>query len=251
MKLRRRCCCVVAAVVGFAVTGQAKAGVIADSVAEFSGAQGQDNWYYGYWDRTSDSDGVYDPVTDFQPMTQFIIGPSINFGHQADTHAPAWFVQDGSFWTALWREGGHPSGTNGNQGRLPFEHWTTRRWISEVGGIIHISGYPANHPNYGGLSDARILIDGTEIWSAHINSPTPVTYGIDAVVSWGSKIDLMIDPHMSSDVSDQPYFTATITPEPTNAALMVYGLTVAFGRRARRHRSSSVSGSRESGRGKE
>ena len=33
-------------------------GVVADSVAEFSGAQGSNNWYHGYWDRGADQDGT-------------------------------------------------------------------------------------------------------------------------------------------------------------------------------------------------
>ena len=33
--------------------------VLADSVAEFSGVQGQNNWRYGTWNRSNDADGVY------------------------------------------------------------------------------------------------------------------------------------------------------------------------------------------------
>ena len=33
--------------------------VMADSVADFSGVQGQDNWYYGSWLHNFDDDGIY------------------------------------------------------------------------------------------------------------------------------------------------------------------------------------------------
>ncbi len=39
-------------------------GVIADSVAEFSGDQGKDGWYYGYWGRSADADGKYNQNPD-------------------------------------------------------------------------------------------------------------------------------------------------------------------------------------------
>src|SRR5437867_3280509 len=32
---------------------------LADSVAEFSGTQGANNWFYGAWNKTGDADGVY------------------------------------------------------------------------------------------------------------------------------------------------------------------------------------------------
>ena len=207
--------------------------VIADSVAEFSGVQGQSNWFYGYWDRTLDADGVFDASADFQLMSQYIAGPSINFGSQADTHAPAWFVQDGSYWTALWRDGGHPNGTNGNHGRLPFEHWTTRRWVSEVSGPINISGIYATHPSYGGQVDVRIRIDGIEVWTASASITTPTNYDINVLVNAGSFVDFMIDPHQSIDVSDQPYFTATITPEPGTVALLALPILGFIGCRRR------------------
>src|SRR5262249_14144171 len=31
---------------------------LADSVAEFSGVQGSNNWFYGFWNKTTDADGV-------------------------------------------------------------------------------------------------------------------------------------------------------------------------------------------------
>src|SRR5947207_8054341 len=41
---------------------------LANSVAEFSSTQGSNNWFYGYWDKTSDGNGIYEPTTDFTPF---------------------------------------------------------------------------------------------------------------------------------------------------------------------------------------
>ena len=36
--------------------------VIANSVTEFSGKQGSNNWYYGYWDKNADGNGQYSDI---------------------------------------------------------------------------------------------------------------------------------------------------------------------------------------------
>jgi len=41
---------------------------VASSAAEFSGVQGQNNWYHGYYNRTQDNDGIYQPF-DFTPFS--------------------------------------------------------------------------------------------------------------------------------------------------------------------------------------
>src|SRR5689334_105401 len=53
--------------VGFETEALAPFGLaqIADSVTEFSGNQGQNGWYYGYYAKSADADGTYNPGTDF------------------------------------------------------------------------------------------------------------------------------------------------------------------------------------------
>src|SRR5262249_11853147 len=41
--------------------------LIADSVTDFSGNQGQNNWFYGYWDKKGDVNGTYQ-ADDFIPF---------------------------------------------------------------------------------------------------------------------------------------------------------------------------------------
>ena len=47
------------------VLSPATALVVGDSVAEFSGTQGQDGWSYGYYDRHNDGDGTYEHATHY------------------------------------------------------------------------------------------------------------------------------------------------------------------------------------------
>ncbi len=217
---------IATAIGAFATQGNAT--IIADSVAEFSGVQGRDNWYYGYWDRTNDADGQYLP-TDFQPMTQYLTGPSINYG---SLYIPAWYVQDLSYWSCLHSTGGAPNGLDGNQGRLPIEHWTTRRWVSEVSGSINITGDVSIFFPYGGQATARIVIDGAQVWASFVSGSTSLPYSVNAIVSVGSSVDFMIDPFQSSDISDHVQFTAAITPEPSALALLIPCIIFARRRRA-------------------
>lgn len=213
------------------------ASVVADSVADFSGVQGQGNWYYGYFDRTVDGDPY--TVNKFRQMTQFLPGPSFNFGCQADPHNPAWFVQDGSYWTSLWVDGGHPNGTNSNIGgcggnpRLPFEQWAIRRWVSTVSGQIDIDGQIgwATGWETGSGVVGHVFVDGVEVFSHSVaRFDARVPYSVVAQVNAGSYVDFAIDPN-GVDVSDQAYFTATITPEPYSVALLAVCLPMLARRR--------------------
>jgi len=200
------------------ICSPAGADVVADSVAEFSDVQGQDGWYYGYYDRTSDADHTYAP-TDFHLMTEY---------------APTcWRVQSGSYWTALWINGGHPNGLNGNQGRLPYEHWAIRRWISEVAGPAQLSGRLDWMAGYQGSGIVgRIIIDGTEIWSYPLVGAAPgVDYSLSTTLNCGSIVDFAIEAYQADDSNDNTYFTAIITPEPAAIPIMACGIAAILRRR--------------------
>lgn len=98
---------------------------IANSVADFSGVQGQGGWSYGYWSRIADDDGFYQDAN-------FIPFP-----------ANLW---TGSRWkwptpeaeSELNAQGGVPTGVNVSFGRP--EHWVIRRYVSEFDGPLKIAG---------------------------------------------------------------------------------------------------------------
>ncbi|MBD2505061.1 beta strand repeat-containing protein [Anabaena azotica] len=176
---------------------------IANSQTEFSGVQGQNNWYYGYYDGPFTS-------SDFQQMTQFSGG---------------WFVQYENYWTFLSSNGGHPNGVITSGGRTPVEHWAVRRWVSEVDGEIQIYGTLAKADVGGGNGIiGHIFVDGVKVWSQSIagTDGTGVNYQIQTKVKLGSVVDFAIDPKDANDVVDSTSFTAQINAlnqTPTNLTL--------------------------------
>jgi hypothetical protein len=188
----------------------ARAQVVADSVAEFSGVQGQNNWFYGYYP------GPFTPAN-FTQMT--IFGPPSapnNWVVDYDPPSP-------QYWTALDALGGHPNGTTTSGGRDPVEQWAVRRWISGVAGVVNISGNIADRA--GGAGNGiigHVFVGNTEVFSATINDGDSVgtNYSVNATVSVGMPIDFAIDPRASNDLVDTTRFTAQLTPVPEPSSLM-------------------------------
>lgn len=219
-QLRRCFLSVAIPLVAFgAATALPAAAQLANSVTEFSGVQGQNNWNYGFYDRTNDVGGVYNPLTDYALMTQF--------------NGTAWQVNNGTFWTELNSQGGHPNGTTTSGGRTPVEHWAIRRYTSEVTGLVNISGTLAKSSTGGGNGIiGRIFVDGTEVFTQTIAATdgVGVNYNFSQNVNLGSRVDFVIDPNASNDISDGTVFTAQVSsvvvaaPEASTLALCVGGL---------------------------
>jgi hypothetical protein len=196
------------------ITGvQAGAQIIADSVVEFSGTQGQDSWYYGYIEPSSSMN--------IQLMTEFV--PDGN-----PITGDIWYVSEGSYWTSLYATGGSPNSDTGQSGgRIPIDQWAVRRWLSEVDGQITISGniYDIVAQTGDGIL-ARILVDGTEIYSYDLAASDTVgtNYSVTAMVNLGSTVDFVIDPKVTGH-SDAAAFTSTISvvPEPMSSLLFIAG----------------------------
>jgi len=231
--------------------------IFADSSAEFSDTQGQDNWLYGYYDQRADAesgDGVYS------------VGEMILFLNDgsgvvsADPTIGAWKTSpnhwDGGKWDLLangapvshgpWTEvtstGGHPAA---NAQGDPEVHWAIRRWISEADEGIRISGTYNNTSANGDGTVGRILVDGVEVWS-ELSDGSAVPFEIDIAVSSGSLVDFVIDPdglgvydpadpttiNDVNDGSDGTQFFFTITgldlfvpiPEPSSVLTLMIGL---------------------------
>ncbi|HUT30769.1 MAG TPA: DNRLRE domain-containing protein [Sedimentisphaerales bacterium] len=175
---------------------------IADSVDEFSGTQGQDSWYYGYYDGNS---AVPYSNLDFKELAQY--------GPHPDT-PPQWYIDHSLYWTSLWYEGGHPHGLNHDTDQyVSAEHWAVRRWVSEVTGPIRITGNLAKiDETCGDGVIGYIIIDGQEFWSHDVayNDTVGVNYSIDVDLNVGSLVDFAIAPD-GTDWCDGSRFTALIT----------------------------------------
>ncbi len=78
-----------------------QAATVFDSVEEYSTVQGQDNWYYGYYD--GDSSTPYTSA-DFEEFPEI-------------TSGGGWIIHRGDpsgYWTSLGQYGGHPNGPIAN-----------------------------------------------------------------------------------------------------------------------------------------
>jgi len=196
---------------------------IADSVNEFSSTQGQNNWYYGYYESPLNSSG-------FQQMNQYNNG--------------IWWLSQGDFWTSLWANGGHPNGAITSGNRQEVNQWTVRRWISEVDGEITLIGNLAKLNSSGGNGIiGSILVDGQSIWSQLIGASdlTGVNYQLKANVKKGDFVDFVIDSN-GNDWSDGTKFTTVISkdvPEPTTTLGLLISLGF-FGLQHKRQKQQKV-----------
>jgi hypothetical protein len=199
---------------------QAEATIIADSVSEFSGTQGSNGWYYGYYDggltpSTFKLMPTYDPNSDGSTeRSQGFFNP-----------LGMWSVQwnEGGYWTCLWTKGGVPNGTDGNWGRQQLEQWAVRRWESDVSGPITISGLTS------AMQSARMMtyvfIDGAQVFGQQVpGSETP--YSFDATVSLGSTVDFVIAPFNHSEIDGTTEFTAVVSAVPEPSAIVLLGISV-------------------------
>ncbi|MCB1096065.1 MAG: hypothetical protein KDN22_10865 [Verrucomicrobiae bacterium] len=180
--------------------------VIADSIAQFSGVQGQDGWHYGYRNYTLDEKGNdYDPAADFIAFT----GGSDNTdewdGIDQQWSGTQWDLETAAAgpWTALGAEGAHPNGTNSDPGE---EHWVIRRWISDVTETTPVSLWWAvrkTNASGGGVSGS-LNIDGRQIDAATIAGSDTVgaehRYWFN--LAPGEVIDLALTPEGTADRGD-------------------------------------------------
>ena len=106
--------------------------MLVDSIVDFSGEPGQDNWTNGYRNFTQDGGAIdYDAANDFIP---FVGGEGLGAwdGIAQQWDGGKWdLFQGGGPWTEIAAEATHPNGTNNID-----EHWTIRRWVaSDLAGV--------------------------------------------------------------------------------------------------------------------
>ena len=188
----------------------ASGAMIANSVVEFSGTQGQANWFYGYWDKKADGNNVYEAAdfTAFPRGTGNVLA-STNYWDGAKWDWPA----GNPPWTEMTGTGVHPAGESGNPA-LPV-HWLVRRYVSEVAGPLRLSGTLACNSTSGTCGDGvvgRIYVDGVEVYQQTVFGLS-LGYSVLVNASVGSLIDFVIDPGPAqNDFCDTTTFTAVIHP---------------------------------------
>jgi hypothetical protein len=171
--------------------------IIADSMRDHSGNQGDGGWSYGYYDQRADvelGNGVYD-ASDFIAFLNDGSGV-VSATNQWHSAGNKWDLLDQGIagqafgpWTEITCSGGHPAG-NG----LPDHsvHWAIRRWTSDQSGVIELSATAFNAGAGDGMV-ARIFLNGSPIYSG-LTDGIPLRIRMVLTVATGDVIDFCIDP---------------------------------------------------------
>ena len=179
--------------------------VVADSAAEFSGRQGWENWFYGYYDKTGDRTLGYQ-IEDFVPFPKGS-GPygASNFWNGLSWE---WFGGDPP-WTEIGPSFMHPNGSNSG-----FEHWAVRRWISEVTGPLTVRWHVAKLSPFGSGVTARLYHQGVQkdlaLLAGDDLAGLTRTIAITNVQS-GDCLDFAVAPTGTANASDDRFDATQLT----------------------------------------
>ncbi len=178
---------------------------MANAEQDFSGVQGQDNWYYGTWAKNFDPDGVYDPgeFTEIAAIRFFDAANNIwSLGENAAKISPT---------------GATPSSASDGF----FTNWAIRRWVAETSGALTISGTLGNADGSGDGVTGRILVNGSEVFVGSVNGESS-DYSIAVDAKAGDRFDFIIEPGEADDaVGDTATFTSVISGIPEREVPLV------------------------------
>ena len=188
--------------------------LLADSIADWdpTGTQGTNNWHYGYYNLTTDGDGIYQPG-DFVAFLNDGSGGPVVPGTNHWTGSAFRLVPSNAPWTFLAQEQAHPNGTNSAPNE---EHWVIRRWVSNHAGDVKIT-YDLRAQNTNGPGTTVFLFhNGVQIGqlsNASGTSPSMLPTA-EATIAIGDTLDLALSPEDAggdrSDGSDGSFFSMVI-----------------------------------------
>jgi len=207
--------------------------ILADSISQFSGTQGQSGWNYGYYDKTGDTPPPVYALSDFQLMTQY--------------DGTTWWVNNvdnttTGFFTRLYATGGHSNGLDNYPGRTRAlrEHFAVRRWTSTYSGLVQIDIKHHKIDPAGSGTNFILYRNAAALFNPNFGnmSTSPTNYTFTTNIASGDKLDLFLDSWMAQDANDNSHLSMKITvvPEPmTLSALAVGASALVRRRRARKH----------------
>ena len=167
---------------------------IANSVEDFSNAQGTYGWSYGYRVAPFDS-------TSFVQFTTF------------DSESTCWTAGD-SFWTRMGPDWVAPNGpiTSGS-GKDATEHRPTRRWTSPLDGTVQVRGVLKKISGIQGTDGVTgsVSLNGTELWADSIDGTdtSGVEFDLALHLSRDDVVEFLLSPK-ENDWADDSFFTGEI-----------------------------------------
>lgn len=200
--------------------------VLADSMADFGGNQGENGWFYGYYDGDV-GDASFTP-DDFEIMNVY------------DEGNDRWWVDDSSDGpiTLIDAQFMHPNAFLDGV-RDASEQWSVRRWVSgvEAEEVTISANLSRANPEFAGDGIVlRMFIDGVQTLAVELfaDNDAGLSFDLTTSVSEGSVIDFAIDP-IENALFDAVRFDAiitTIVPAPGALAALGFG-AMCLGRRRR------------------
>jgi hypothetical protein len=176
--------------------------LLADSEADFSGVQGQDDWFYGF---------VFGHIP-FSPFEELEF-----FG---SAQANMWSIEAATPPNVLIGADSMHSAVVDTTKAGVIEGWAARRWVSDVKGTVVISGRLESleeGPTADGTT-GQVRHNNTVRFEESVVNLSGVDFSVERRVDIGDTIDFVLDPH-DDDSFDSTRFRATISvggPEEPN-----------------------------------
>lgn len=166
---------------------------LANSVSDFSTTQGDNGWYYGFYDGDVEPNAFLND--DFEQLPVF-------------TDKWNWGGTD-QYWTMINPRQQHPGDT----------YWVVRRWVNPFTGEFkldwHVDGLESSLAGDG--VNAYVILNNEILWSEYI--PNGDTVGVDASMSVslyaGQPIDFAVSPR-NNNVMDSTEYNIVILYYETN-----------------------------------
>jgi len=187
--------CIAATVMAASPARGGDGALVADSLADFSPAQGADNWHYGYYTSGGDAES-------FTELCCYDAGGQHGaWWERSPTQPP---------WNLIWADGQQPDDAR-----------TVRRWVSEVSGAVRVDITSGHWPGDLGAKTVQVLSNGSVLYERALGEGTGglLTESVIAVVVRGGFLDLAIgadgDPtgdatHVAAEIYRLAVFPPTV-----------------------------------------
>jgi hypothetical protein len=168
--------------------------VVADSVADFSGTQGQASWFYGYYEEPGFLSA------NFIQFSAFRFEPSVNDA--------GWFSSTRT-WTWIGRRRMHPNGRETTAPSTPIEQHAVRRWLSPINATLFVQGSIRTTNSESEGVRGSISRGDDELWQ-QVTTPgqtNAIAFHFLVNVHVGDALNVALDPYLSRDGADDTEFT--------------------------------------------